>query len=212
MKYITEHNIERIALLLLCIGTLSSGISAFFQNDFGGKMQQNYIESIHTFWKATTEYTEALSQIQNTSLENLKDDLLYYEWQNKTETDPEEAEYLLSRLSEWLQKDINAAQNGDDGTGSYFEEQEKNIEQEIETKLALYEEGMEKAETILSEWSRYNSKGDKMTLVSILLSMVLFIWWIASTSSISFFSRKYIILVWYSILIFAWWIFFVGLF
>jgi hypothetical protein len=199
--YITEQNIEKISLILLCIATLFSGISAFFQNDFWGKMQQNYVESIHTFGQATTSYSEALSSIQNKSLDNLKDDLLYYHWQEKKKTDPEEAQYLFSRLSDGFQKDIQASQGWtDSATGSYIDEQENQLLSDIQTKVSEYETGVKKAWNTMLVGSNYNSKWDKMTLVSILMSIVLFISGISATTSISFTSRKRLIFIAGSIL------------
>jgi hypothetical protein len=78
-------------------------------------------------------------------------------------------------LSEGLQKDIEMSDTEDDGTGSYFEQQDNEMIEEIEAKIALYEEGMLQAEETLKVGSRYNSKGDKMTLVTILMTIALFI-------------------------------------
>lgn len=211
MNLINEKNVDFFALVLLAIATLFSSLGAFFQNDFWGKMTQNYIESIHTFWKATTEYSDALSDIQWKSLDNLKDDLLYYEWQNQVWVDDTEAEYLFSRLSEGLQKDIEMSDTEDDGTGSYFEQQDNEMVEEIEAKIALYEEGMLQAEETLKIGSRYNSKGDKMTLVTILMTIALFIGWLCSSSSIAFYSRKYFLIAGYlifalSIIVFIQWL------
>lgn len=208
---IDEKNIEKTSLILLCLATLMSGVSAFFQNDFWGKMQQNYVESIHTFWKATTSYSEALSSIQNKSLDNLKDDLLYYQWQEKLDTDKDEADYLFSRLSEWLQKDIQASEE-DSNTGSYIDLQEDLLIEEIETKIWEYEDGVEGAAKTMNTGGMYNSKWDKMTLVSILMSIVLFIAWISTSSSISFKSRKNLIYIGTVIFILSIFVFLQGIF
>lgn len=119
-------------------------------------MQQNYVQSIHTFGQATTAYNEALSSIQNKSIDNLKDDLLYYQWQDKNGKDQEEADYLFSRLSEGLQKDIKSVESN--ATGSYIDKQEQILEDEIDSKIEIYDNGIQDAGKTMLLGSNYNSK------------------------------------------------------
>jgi len=66
----------------------------------------NYNKAIITISESNTAYLEGLHTYSMYETTQLKDDLLYVQWKNYLDAGDPDAEYLFSRLSEGLQKDM----------------------------------------------------------------------------------------------------------
>ena len=126
-------------------------------------------KAIMTMSESSTSYLDALNDYTQFTLEDFKDDMIYMQWKKAEKTGDPDADYLFSKLSEALQKDLQA--DTDQGElDKAYEERIGNIMQTMESSDSNY--GI--AQMQMEEAQKANEYGDGFTFATVLFTIVLF--------------------------------------
>lgn len=183
--------LEILITIMLGVTTILGAVAAFFAALWGGEMQSSYSKSITETNHANTIYLEALSDLSNFNMDDLRDDIIYSEWKENLEKgDQADATYFFSKLSEGLQKDL--ADNPGD-VSEYEKEQKANLDS-IMSQFVLSEKTHDGAEELMKKGGDANKFGDDFTLCTVLFTIVLFFLGLASLKTKPELQKIYVIM------------------
>jgi flagellar basal body-associated protein FliL len=183
--------LEIMVTVLLGIATILGAVAAYFAALWGGEMQSSYSKSITETNHANTVYLEALSDLSNFNMDDLRDDIIYSEWKENLEKgDTQDAAYFFSKLSEGFQKDL--ADNP--GDVSEYEKQQLATADSIQAQFVLADKMHDDAEELMKKGSDANKYGDDFTLCTVLFTIVLFFLGLASLKTKPSIRKIYIVM------------------
>jgi hypothetical protein len=166
-----EKFIENVTAILLAFTTTFGAWSAYHNSLWGGKSNEKFIQSIMTLSNSNTSYLESLSDLSNTKLDEMKDDIFYVEWKNMVaQKDPDSA-YYFSRLNPSLQTDIL---NGTSASTNRYEAEMVEMYKLINEKLAASDSVYTEAIVQMGEGQKAGEHSDDFTLITVLYTIVLF--------------------------------------
>ena len=172
-----EKLIENFTAVLLAITTTFGAWAAYYSTLWGGKANEQSVQSIMTLSNSNTSYLEALSDLSNTKLDEMKDDIFYLEWKQMiTNKDPDSA-YYFGRLNPALQEDI--LKKTSDSTNKYDATLAENYNL-INAKLASSDSVYAQAISTMESGQKAGGEGDRFTLITVLYTIVLFFAGLAS--------------------------------
>lgn len=183
--------LEVAVTVLLGVATILGAVAAYFAALWGGEMQSSYSKSITETNHANTVYLEALSDLSNFNMDDLRDDIIYSQWKENLEKgDKDDADYFFSKLSEGFQKDL--ADNPSDI--SEYEKQQKAAADSIQAQFMLSEKMHNEAEALMQKGGDANKYGDDFTLCTVLFTIVLFFLGLASLKTKPSIRKIYIVM------------------
>lgn len=172
-----EKLIENFTAFLLAITTTFGAWAAYNSTLWGGKSNEQFVKSIMTLSNSNTSYLEALSDLSNTKLDEMKDDLFYIEWKLMIAGKDPDSAYYFGRLNPSLQEDI--LKKTSDSTNKY-EATLAETYNLINAKLASSDTVYAKAIATMESGQKAGGEGDNFTLITVLYTIVLFFAGLAS--------------------------------
>lgn len=175
--------------ILLGVATVLTAIAAYQGSLWSGNSLSNYNKSVSTLSDANGLYLEYLNDYTHTELLDLKDDLLYTQWKQTPASDPDK-EYLFSRLSEGLQKDLEKKDTDAKNETSEKEARDTEIDAKYTDSQALFDQ----SSALMGKAEKANENGDKFTFATVLFAIVLFFGGLSTTTAHTKLKLGYIVL------------------
>ena len=183
--------LEIIITVLLGLTTILGAFAAYCSALWGGEMQSSYTQSVTVTNHGNTIYLEALSDLNSFEVNDMKDDIIYSQWKEKSEKgDTEDAAYFFTKLSPGLQKDLSE----DPKDVSEYDKEQSAYLDSIMARMDEADHHNDSAKVLLTKGNGANKFGDDFTLCTVLFTVVLFFLGLASLKTHSTMQKTYVML------------------